>query len=66
MTGQHAVVAMSGGVDSSLAAALMLEKGYQVTGMMLKLWTADCDSQENANGYPGKFHDQDDDAQDGG
>jgi len=42
------VVAMSGGVDSSVAAALMVERGYQVTGIMLKLWSADCDSAENA------------------
>ncbi len=33
-----AVVAMSGGVDSSVAAALMVEQGYDVTGIMLKLW----------------------------
>jgi tRNA-specific 2-thiouridylase len=33
------VVAMSGGVDSSVAAALLLEQGYQVVGMMLRLWS---------------------------
>ena len=33
-----AVVAMSGGVDSSVAAALMKEAGYEVTGVMMKLW----------------------------
>jgi tRNA-uridine 2-sulfurtransferase len=33
-----AVVAMSGGVDSSVAAALMVQDGYDVTGVMLKLW----------------------------
>ncbi len=33
-----AVVAMSGGVDSSVAAALMKEEGYEVIGIMLKLW----------------------------
>jgi tRNA-uridine 2-sulfurtransferase len=42
------VVAMSGGVDSSVAAALLVEQGYDVTGMMLKLWTGDCDQAENA------------------
>jgi tRNA-uridine 2-sulfurtransferase len=42
------VVAMSGGVDSSVAAALMVENGYVVTGMMLKLWSADCDVSDNA------------------
>ena len=29
---------MSGGVDSSVAAALLVEQGYDVTGIMLKLW----------------------------
>lgn len=34
----RALVAMSGGVDSSVAAALMLEQGHQVIGVTLKLW----------------------------
>ncbi len=33
------VVAMSGGVDSSVAAALLVEQGYTVIGMMLRLWS---------------------------
>jgi tRNA-specific 2-thiouridylase len=33
------VVAMSGGVDSSVAAALLVEQGYQVVGIMLRLWS---------------------------
>ncbi len=32
------VVAMSGGVDSSVAAALMKDEGYNVTGITLKLY----------------------------
>lgn len=33
------VVAMSGGVDSSVAAALLVEQGYNVIGMMMRLWS---------------------------
>ncbi len=36
--GQRVVVAMSGGVDSSMAAVLLLEQGYEVIGIMLRLW----------------------------
>ena len=32
------VVAMSGGVDSSTAAALMVEQGYEVIGVTLRLY----------------------------
>lgn len=42
------VVAMSGGVDSSVAAALLVEQGYDVTGVMLKLWRGD--DVNNASG----------------
>jgi tRNA-uridine 2-sulfurtransferase len=32
-------IAMSGGVDSSVAAAMLVKQGYQVIGLMLKLWS---------------------------
>lgn len=32
------LVAMSGGVDSSAAAAMLIEKGYEVSGAIMKLW----------------------------
>ena len=32
------VVAMSGGVDSSVAAALLVEQGYHCIGVMMRLW----------------------------
>ncbi len=35
----HVVVAMSGGVDNSVAAALLVEQGYRVTGIMMRLWS---------------------------
>lgn len=35
----RALVAMSGGVDSSVAAALMRDAGHEVVGVTLKLWS---------------------------
>ncbi|MDR1328522.1 MAG: tRNA 2-thiouridine(34) synthase MnmA, partial [Oscillospiraceae bacterium] len=35
---ERALAAMSGGVDSSVAAYLLLQSGYDVTGAMMKLF----------------------------
>ena len=34
-------VGMSGGVDSSLTAALLIERGHNVTGVYMKNWSQD-------------------------
>jgi len=45
--GKRIVVAMSGGVDSSVAAVLLTEQGYQVIGLMLQLWSEPGDEADN-------------------
>src|SRR5918996_110669 len=44
---RRAVVAMSGGVDSSVAAALFVDEGYDVTGIMLKLWKGEAANNDS-------------------
>ena len=38
------MVMMSGGVDSSVAAAMLRDEGHDVTGVTLKLWGGESDS----------------------
>jgi len=43
------VVAMSGGVDSSVAAALLVERGYNCIGVMMRLWAETGEGEGSTN-----------------
>ncbi len=44
-TKQRVVVGLSGGVDSSVAALLLKEQGYEVVGLFMKNWEDEVDTQ---------------------
>ncbi len=50
--GERVVIGMSGGVDSSTAAALLKERGYSVTGLTLKFLCEGCSSGKKNGDEP--------------
>ena len=44
VSGRSVLVAMSGGVDSSVAAALLVEQGWDVVGVTMRLWGGESDT----------------------
>ena len=44
MTRPHVILGMSGGVDSSVAAALLVDQGYDVHGVTLQVWEQEDES----------------------
>ena len=49
MSKGRVIVAMSGGVDSSVAALLLSRQGYDVVGVTMRLWTVERDDAPRQN-----------------
>ena len=44
------MLGMSGGVDSSVAAAVLLEQGYEVIGVTMQIWPDDGEEKRQSEG----------------
>ena len=60
MTENQIAVALSGGVDSAVAAALLIDQGYSVFGVTMRLWQ---EPPETTTGSPVSTHDPVENAQ---
>ncbi len=60
MAKERVLVAMSGGIDSSITAMLLLEQGYEIIGVTIKTW--DTSSYEKPDSRNGTSEDEINDA----